>query len=91
MPTYESGSIDAKRTPVTLLIGLMLLIVGILITAYGMYSIVASLIGEIHAFGLIGGLLITPIGVLLMVIGGLLFLFGSFGVLFGRRYRRTVY
>ena len=91
MTTYGDSPIDAKRTPVTLLMGFVLLMVGILITAYGMYSIVASLIGEIHAFGLIGGLLITPIGILLIIVGGLLFLFGSFGVLFGKRYRRIAY
>ena len=88
---YESDSIDAKRSPGPLLIGLMMLIAGVIITIYGVYSVVASLIGEMHAFGLIGGLLITPLGVLLMIIGGLLFLFGSFGVLFGRKNRRILY
>ena len=82
---------DPKSFPVPLLIGAVLMIAGIIVLFYGIYSIVAAVIGDIHAFGLIGGLLIIPLGILLMAVGGVLIYAGTFGrIFFWRKSRRII-
>jgi len=90
MSWEERNSIDAKRFPAPLIIGLLLMTAGLIITIYGIFSIVASLTGDIHAFGFIGGLLITPIGLLMMAVGGALMFFGSVRI-YRRKEGRILY
>ena len=88
----DDSSIDAKPFPAPLLIGLVLVIVGLIIAAYGIFSIVKAATGDdFHPFDLIGGLLITPLGGLLMLIGGMIMFAGSISFLRGRRDRRILY
>jgi len=76
---------DAKRFPAAIPVGIILMFLGLLVSSYGVYSIIMSVVGdEIHAFGLIGGMMIAPLGLLLMAIGGVLIFFGITGKLFGR-------
>ena len=85
MTKYGDTPIDAKRFPAAVPVGIILMVLGMLIASYSLYSIIISVVGdEIHAFGLIGGLMIAPVGLLLMAVGGVLLFFGITGKLFSR-------
>ena len=86
-----NSPIDAKRMPAAIAVGAILLILGIIVTAWGLYSIVSAAMDGLDGFGLVGGLLITPLGILLSLVGGALIVFGIAGKLFGGRYRRIMY
>ncbi|MDR2866612.1 MAG: hypothetical protein LBV13_04335 [Methanomassiliicoccaceae archaeon] len=86
-----SSPIDAKKMPMPIFIGLVLLIIGILIVMWGVISIVSDALNDVSASGLMGGILIVLLGSLIAAIGGALMIGGLMGKLFGGRYKRIVY
>ena len=91
MADGESSPIDAKRLPASFAIGIILVILGVFVILFAIYSIVAWAVGAYSSLGIVGGLLIMPIGILLIVIGGLLASMGIFVKLFGRGNKRLLY
>ncbi|MCL2712645.1 MAG: hypothetical protein FWD37_05185 [Methanomassiliicoccaceae archaeon] len=91
MTRYGNDPMDAKRVPSALMIGVLLMILGSLIIAFGIYSIVLFAIGDASVFGLVGGIVIIPLGMLILFIGGALAFFGSIGRLLDRDNRRILY
>jgi len=91
MADGEKGPIDAKRLPAPFIIGAVLMILGMFVILFAVSSIVIWAIGGYSALGLIGGLLIMPIGILLLIIGGIIASVGVFERIFGKKNRRILY
>jgi hypothetical protein len=70
-----NSSIDAKTVPLTA--GLLLVFGGLIIAVLGIYSIVMAAIGKASMFGLIGGILLTPVGIMMLVIGSIVLFFST--------------
>ena len=75
MDKGESSPIDAKKFPLPVVIGGLLLAIGLIVAFYGIYCLVMSAIGE-HFMGFIGAFITMGIGVIIMAVGGI-FLFAG--------------
>jgi hypothetical protein len=79
MTQYGDTPIDAKRFPAAMPIGVILMVIGFIIGAGGILSIVRAAVDEVDLFGIFGGVAIMFVGVIFLAIGGMLMFFGMFG------------
>ncbi|MCL2143099.1 MAG: hypothetical protein FWH44_02425 [Methanomassiliicoccaceae archaeon] len=86
-----SSPIDAKRLPAAFAIGIILVILGVIVVLFAIYSIVAWAVGAYSALGIVGGLLVMPVGILLLVIGGIMASLDIFMRVFGKKNKRLLY
>jgi hypothetical protein len=77
--------------PGVILIGVVIMIIGFIVFAYGLYAIVTAAMGELSGSGLLRGFGIFFFSVVFMAVGGI-FLFVGIGRRFwGRKHRRILY
>ena len=89
--TRYDGPKDTKVSRTTMLAGAILIAAGMFVAVYGIYSVVRSALDGASAFGLIGGIMFMPIGLILIMVGGAIVFFGSVNRLFFDRNKRPRY
>jgi len=91
MTKYGDSPIDAKRMPGTVFIGAVMMIIGMIVFFFAVYSLVMWGLGEYSSFGLIGSILVIMLSAVIIAIGSVFTFFGVFRRIFGRRGRRLLY
>jgi len=88
----DGGSpIDAKYMPGATFIGAILMVVGMAVFFFAVYSLVMWGLGEYSSFGLFGSILVMMLAVAIIAIGSIFTFAGIFRRIFGRRGRRILY
>jgi hypothetical protein len=91
MTNYGDSPIDAKRMPGTIFIGVIIMVLGMILFFYAVYSLVMWGLEKDSPFGLAGSIIVIILSSGVIAVGSILMFAGTLNRLFGRRNRRLLY